>query len=82
MAGPTRGPTSIALDFGLLPSHLAYVIYTSGSTGKPKGVMVEHRSLVNRLVWMQSAYGLRPAMPFCRRRHSASMYQFGSFSGL
>jgi len=43
---------------GLLPSHLAYVIYTSGSTGKPKGVMVEHRSLVNRLVWMQMAYGL------------------------
>ena len=43
---------------GLLPTHLAYVIYTSGSTGKPKGVMVEHRSLVNRLVWMQSAYGL------------------------
>ncbi len=42
-----------------IPSHLAYVIYTSGSTGKPKGVMVEHRSLVNRLVWMQSAYGLK-----------------------
>jgi D-alanine--poly(phosphoribitol) ligase subunit 1 len=35
---------------------LAYVIYTSGSTGKPKGVMIEHRSVVNRLHWMQSAY--------------------------
>ncbi len=35
---------------------LAYVIYTSGSTGKPKGVMVEHRSVVNRLHWMQCAY--------------------------
>ncbi|MHC5733123.1 MAG: AMP-binding protein, partial [Nostoc sp.] len=45
-------------DVNLLPTHLAYVIYTSGSTGKPKGVMVEHRSLVNRLVWMQSAYAL------------------------
>ena len=35
---------------------LAYVIYTSGSTGKPKGVMIEHRSVVNRLHWMQQAY--------------------------
>ena len=32
------------------------MIYTSGSTGKPKGVMIEHRSLVNRLHWMQHAY--------------------------
>jgi amino acid adenylation domain-containing protein len=38
------------------PQDLAYVIYTSGSTGKPKGVMIEHRSLVNRLHWMQRAY--------------------------
>lgn len=35
---------------------LAYVIYTSGSTGKPKGVMIEHRSVVNRLHWMQHRY--------------------------
>ncbi|MCP4218602.1 MAG: amino acid adenylation domain-containing protein [bacterium] len=41
----------------LFPSDsLAYIIYTSGSTGKPKGVMVEHRSLVNRLHWMQRFY--------------------------
>ncbi|WP_261278745.1 amino acid adenylation domain-containing protein, partial [Serratia ficaria] len=39
-------------------SHLAYVIYTSGSTGKPKGAMNEHRGVVNRLLWMQEAYGL------------------------
>ncbi|RUQ44643.1 non-ribosomal peptide synthetase, partial [Corynebacterium pseudodiphtheriticum] len=38
------------------PNHLAYVIYTSGSTGTPKGVMVEHRSVVNRLHWMQREY--------------------------
>ncbi|WP_441246900.1 amino acid adenylation domain-containing protein [Kitasatospora sp. McL0602] len=40
--------------------HLAYVIYTSGSTGRPKGVMVEHRSVVNRLLWMQRRYPLGP----------------------
>jgi D-alanine--poly(phosphoribitol) ligase subunit 1 len=38
------------------PEDLAYVIFTSGSTGKPKGVMIEHRSMVNRLHWMQRAY--------------------------
>ncbi|WP_432125503.1 amino acid adenylation domain-containing protein [Streptomyces sp. bgisy082] len=38
--------------------NLAYVIYTSGSTGRPKGVMVEHRSVVNRLAWMQRRYPL------------------------
>jgi amino acid adenylation domain-containing protein len=37
---------------------LAYVIYTSGSTGRPKGVMVPHQGIVNRLLWMQEAYGL------------------------
>ncbi|KQM52147.1 non-ribosomal peptide synthetase, partial [Pseudomonas sp. Leaf15] len=38
--------------------NLAYVIYTSGSTGKPKGAGNSHRALVNRLCWMQQAYGL------------------------
>src|ERR1041385_2574873 len=41
---------------GLDPGHLAYVIYTSGSTGTAKGVMIEHKSIVNRLIWMQRAY--------------------------
>ena len=40
------------------PQDLAYVIYTSGSTGKPKGVMIEHRSVINRLHWMQQAYSI------------------------
>ncbi len=40
------------------PRHPAYVIYTSGSTGRPKGVVVPHEGIVNRLLWMQDAYGL------------------------
>ena len=49
--GLTSNPDSVNQ-----PDDLAYVIYTSGSTGKPKGVMIEHRSVVNRLHWMQAAY--------------------------
>ncbi len=40
------------------PDDPAYLIYTSGSTGRPKGVVVTHRAIVNRLAWMQGAYGL------------------------
>lgn len=39
-------------------TNLAYMLYTSGTTGKPKGVMIEHRSIVNRILWMQEAFGL------------------------
>ncbi|HEX6039348.1 non-ribosomal peptide synthetase [Longimicrobium sp.] len=39
---------------------LAYVIYTSGSTGRPKGAMNAHRGVVNRIAWMQDAFGLSP----------------------
>jgi amino acid adenylation domain-containing protein len=54
-AGPGENPHG-----GSQPGDLAYVIYTSGSTGRPKGVMVEHRSVVNRLHWMQCAYPIGP----------------------
>ncbi len=36
---------------------LAYVIYTSGSTGKPKGVMIEHKGIVNFVIWRMRTYG-------------------------
>lgn len=38
------------------PEKLAYVIYTSGSTGRPKGVMIEHRSAVNLISWVNREF--------------------------
>jgi amino acid adenylation domain-containing protein/FkbM family methyltransferase len=46
------------LGTAVAPDNLAYMIYTSGSTGRPKGAMNTHRAIVNRLLWMQAAYGL------------------------
>ncbi len=47
-------------DLNLVPvnnsKNIAYVIYTSGSTGNPKGVMIEHYSVINRILWMQKMY--------------------------
>lgn len=40
------------------PSDIAYIIFTSGSTGLPKGVSVSHRSVINRIQWMQNEYQL------------------------
>jgi amino acid adenylation domain-containing protein/thioester reductase-like protein len=31
--------------------NLIYIIYTSGSSGKPKGTLIEHKSLVNLVMW-------------------------------
>jgi amino acid adenylation domain-containing protein len=38
--------------------NLAYVMYTSGSTGKPKGVAVEHRNVVNYVVYALRQYDM------------------------
>lgn len=38
--------------------NLVYIIYTSGSTGRAKGAANRHRSVYNRLAWMQAAYEL------------------------
>jgi amino acid adenylation domain-containing protein len=42
------------------PEDLAYVIFTSGSTGRPKGVMIEHRAIVNTLLWRRRALEVGP----------------------
>ncbi|AFE09207.1 Linear gramicidin synthase subunit C [Corallococcus coralloides DSM 2259] len=52
---PTTAPEPTAT-----PDSLAYIIFTSGSTGRPKGAMNAHGPVVNRLLWMQSAYRLTP----------------------
>ncbi|MEV5480131.1 amino acid adenylation domain-containing protein [Streptomyces sioyaensis] len=51
---PPAGPPAPA------PGDLAYVIYTSGSTGRPKGVLIEHRSILSQMQWMQMCGHLSP----------------------
>jgi amino acid adenylation domain-containing protein len=46
---------------GTAADRLAYLIYTSGTTGTPKCVMLTHRSICNRLLWMQDTYRLTAA---------------------
>ena len=47
------------LDLGT-PDGLAYVLFTSGSTGRPKGAAIEQHSVLNRILWMQSAFPIGP----------------------
>ncbi|UHA72708.1 non-ribosomal peptide synthetase [Paenibacillus sp. 481] len=37
---------------------VVYMIYTSGSTGNPKGVMVQHKSVINMLTYLEQSYPL------------------------
>ena len=54
---PEAGDPGVAAD----ERALAYVIYTSGSTGRPKGVAVEHRAIVNTVLWRNAFYGIGPS---------------------
>ncbi|WP_415047279.1 AMP-binding protein [Gordonia sp. (in: high G+C Gram-positive bacteria)] len=57
---PGPGPVPDTVVGRSSPRDAAYLIFTSGSTGRPKGVVVEHRSIVNRLRWMDEMFGLGP----------------------
>lgn len=46
-------------------NNLAYVIYTSGTTGKPKGVMVEHKNLVNFVLYQKTMFSDRDIISGC-----------------
>ena len=64
---------------GVTPDNLAYLIYTSGSTGLAKGVMISHRSIRNRLLWMQDAHHFSPEDRFLQKTpftFDASIWEF------
>jgi enterobactin synthetase component F len=55
---PAAWPEAGAAPRGPSPGDAAYLLYTSGSTGEPKGAVIEHRAIVNRLLWMREFYGI------------------------
>lgn len=44
------------IEYETNPDDLAYIIFTSGSTGTPKGVLIEHRNVLNTLLWRRKYY--------------------------
>jgi amino acid adenylation domain-containing protein len=36
----------------------AYIIFTSGTTGTPKGVLVNHKSVINTIEWVNKTFGI------------------------
>ena len=58
---PELGVGSEEIELLGVPDDPAYVLFTSGSTGRPKGAINSHRGIVNRLLWMQEAYALKPS---------------------
>lgn len=67
------------------PRDLSHVIYTSGSTGRPKGVMIEHRSVVNRLLDVNQRQAVGPedrVLALTALHHDLSVYDiFGILAG-
>jgi amino acid adenylation domain-containing protein len=49
-------PSTLLPFYPSSSSNLAYIIYTSGTTGNPKGVMLEHRGVVNYILWAARTY--------------------------
>jgi len=82
-AQATTNPDRQAL--GLNTNNLAYVIYTSGSTGTPKGVLAEHRSIYNRVSWMEREFPALADDVFCQKTaagfvdHVAEIFQALSY---
>ena len=59
------------------PSDLAYVLFTSGSTGQPKGVMIEHQSVMNRMLDVNRRFGIGAhdrALALTALHHDLSIY--------
>lgn len=46
-------------ELNITSRNLVYIIYTSGSTGNPKGIQIEHRGLINYILWAVEAYAAR-----------------------
>lgn len=50
--------TGAATPVSIHPETAAYVLYTSGSTGRPKAVVNTHRSVTNRMQWVQEIHAI------------------------